>query len=69
MTKALEIMLMKEQLKSQHQTNHILHLLLTLLSFGVWVIVWRIVAVSNAEKREDIDERFAQLEAESLKKD
>lgn len=32
---------------AQKQTpNHILHLLLTLVTFGAWAIVWAIVAVS-----------------------
>jgi hypothetical protein len=69
MTKALEIMLMKEQLKSKHQTNHVLHLLLCIPTFGLWVIVWRIVAVFNEGQREAIDERFALIEMEALKKD
>lgn len=31
--------------------NHILHLLLTLFTFGLWAIVWIIVALSSGEKR------------------
>lgn len=33
-----------------HRPNHILHLLLTLLTLGVWAIVWIIVAASNHEE-------------------
>lgn len=28
-------------------TNHILHLILSLLTMGLWLIVWLIVAISN----------------------
>lgn len=31
--------------------NHILHLLLTVLTLGLWVIVWIIVAAGGGEKR------------------
>ncbi|QYW07909.1 membrane protein [Streptomyces phage RedBear] len=32
-------------------TNHVLHLLLTLVTLGLWVFVWIIVALSNKETR------------------
>ena len=31
--------------------NHILHLLLTLITFGLWAIVWIIVALTGGVKR------------------
>lgn len=31
--------------------NHILHLILTLVTFGLWAIVWVIVAASSKETR------------------
>ena len=34
--------------------NHVLHLILTLATFGLWGIVWLIVAVAGGEKREMI---------------
>lgn len=34
--------------------NHVLHLLLTLVTAGIWAIVWIILAVSGGEKREMI---------------
>jgi hypothetical protein len=33
-------------------TNHVLHLILTLITFGLWAIVWIAVAVFGGEKRE-----------------
>ncbi|WAB09844.1 membrane protein [Streptomyces phage TagePhighter] len=32
-------------------TNHVLHLILTLVTFGLWSIVWIIMAVANKETR------------------
>lgn len=34
--------------------NHVLHLILTLVTFGLWAIVWLIVALASGEKRQMI---------------
>ena len=34
--------------------NHILHLILTVLTFGFWAIVWIILALTGGEKRRTI---------------
>lgn len=34
-----------------YRTNHVLHLLLTFLTFGAWGVVWAFVAWQNASKR------------------
>jgi hypothetical protein len=34
------------------RVNHVLHLILTLVTFGLWAIVWIIVAIAGGEKRE-----------------
>jgi hypothetical protein len=41
------------------QTNHILHLLLTLVTCGLWAIVWLILALTNKMSRViiTVDER------------
>jgi hypothetical protein len=31
--------------------NHILHLLLTIMTFGFWLMVWAMVAILGGEKR------------------
>jgi hypothetical protein len=31
--------------------NHVLHLLLTLVTFGLWAIVWILLAITGGEKR------------------
>ena len=33
------------------QTNHVLHLLLTVLTFGLWAPVWAFIAWRNATQR------------------
>jgi hypothetical protein len=44
-------LLLIEMQKAKFKTNHILHLLLTLVTCGLWGIVWMIVAASNATER------------------
>lgn len=34
-----------------HPTSHVLHLLLTLVTFGLWLIVWALVAATTGENR------------------
>jgi hypothetical protein len=36
------------------QVNHVLHLILTVLTAGLWAIVWIIVAATGGEKRQMI---------------
>jgi CDP-diglyceride synthetase len=43
---------------SEHRTNHVLHLILTLVTAGVWSWVWLIVASSNISKRNKIKKKF-----------
>ena len=37
-----------------NRPNHILHLILTLVTFGLWAIIWIIIALSSGEKRRTI---------------
>lgn len=37
-----------------HRTNHVLHLILSVLTLGLWLIVWFAVAAFGGEKREMI---------------
>jgi len=36
---------------NEYKTNHILHLILSILTAGTWLIVWILVAASNSNKR------------------
>jgi hypothetical protein len=46
------------------KTNHVLHLLLSLITAGFWVPVWIMVACANCSARNDI-RRTAGLKQES----
>lgn len=35
-----------------NKVNHVLHLILTLVTLGLWVIIWLVLALSGGEKRE-----------------
>lgn len=40
----------RQTIHLQPSTSHVLHLLMTILTFGVWVIVWFLVAQSNSSQ-------------------
>lgn len=42
-------------------TNHILHLLLCIPTFGFWLIVWFVVAISNSNHNDKIQRRIDKL--------
>ena len=67
MTDLIQTEMLKEQLKSKHETSHILHLLLTIVTFGFWLIVWIGVTIYNSRKREDIDDRFTDIQVKMAK--
>jgi hypothetical protein len=37
-----------------HRPNHLLHLILSVLTLGLWLIVWLIVALAGGEKRKTV---------------
>jgi len=43
-----------DQLQTKHRTNHILHLILTICTVGIWLPFWFIVAMSNLIERRKI---------------
>ena len=44
-------MIIQQNRLAAHRTNHILHLILSLLSVGWWIPVWMLVALSNGIER------------------
>ena len=48
--------------KSRISTNHILHFFLTLLTSGLWAIVWIIATFYNQGKIKAIDRELLELE-------
>lgn len=43
------------------RVNHILHLILSLLTFGIWIIVWVLQAISVASERSAIRDKLKEL--------
>jgi hypothetical protein len=62
MTDFIQTEMLKEQLKSKHDTNHILHLVLSVITFGWWIIAWVLIAIINKGKRNNIEERFTKMQ-------
>lgn len=54
--KAMQLMSKKKK------TNHVLHLLLSLITAGLWLPVWILVAVSNSLENIRIDRKIKKME-------
>lgn len=37
-----------------HRPNHLLHLILSIITLGLWLIVWLILSIASGEKRKTI---------------
>jgi len=61
-------------IRTDHSPNHILHLLLSIITVGLWVPIWIVIAISAPNENpvcsvcggEMPEERIAQLKAESF---
>lgn len=40
------------------QVNHLLHLILTIITFGVWGLVWMVITLSAANENSSLDKRY-----------
>ena len=47
--------------RDDYKTSHVLHLLLSVFTLGIWVPVWIIVALSNAIERKKIDRALGKI--------
>lgn len=45
--------------RADYKTSHVLHLILSILTAGLWVLVWILVSISNASQRAAIDRQLA----------
>ena len=45
-----DVLILQDKL-SQYRTNHLLHFILSLFTLGLWIPVWLIVSISNANER------------------
>ena len=55
-----QLMIETNNLSSQ-KTNHILHLLLSVVSVGWWIPIWILVSISNAIERGKTERRINKL--------
>ena len=46
-------------LSKKKKTNHLLHLILSILTAGIWLILWILVAASNGSENAKIDKAIA----------
>ena len=46
---------------SSQKTNHILHLILSIISMGVWLPIWILVGANNAIERGRTESRITKL--------
>jgi len=46
---------------SSQKTSHILHLILSIISMGVWLPIWILVGASNAIERGRTESRITKL--------
>lgn len=42
----------------RHKTNHILHFLISVISFGGWVIIWLLITAGDTSSRNDIHKKY-----------
>jgi hypothetical protein len=47
-------------------TSHILHLILSLITMGIWIVPWVIIAVSNKMERTRIDSRIRSIATDDI---
>ena len=45
-------------LSKKKRTSHVLHLLLSIVTFGFWLIVWVLVAANNGSENAKIDRKI-----------
>lgn len=45
----------------KHKTSHVLHLILSILTAGLWVFVWILCAISNSIENAKLDRQINKL--------
>jgi hypothetical protein len=48
--------------RADYRTAHVLHLLLSVLSAGLWLLIWFFVAISHRNERNKIDRELRSRE-------
>ena len=60
MNKDYEIELQKLRIQ-KHRTNHILHLLISIITAGLWVPIWFIISITNSISRNQATDKIKEL--------
>ena len=45
-------------LSKKKKTSHVLHLLLSIITVGIWIIIWVLVTISNSSENAKIDRQI-----------
>ena len=58
-----------QRVYDKNKTNHILHLILALVTVGVWGVLWLLIALTNLSKRNQAEKvmRDAHMHYQKLK--
>lgn len=43
---------------AKYRTNHILHLILSIMTGGLWIFIWFLVAMKNRVETKDIERKI-----------
>ena len=54
-------------ISQKKKTAHLLHLVLTVITMGLWLVVWVLVGVSNSLENSRIDRKLSKLGANNDK--
>ncbi len=46
-------------LSKKKKTSHVLHLLLSVITGGIWILIWILVAISNSSENTKIDRQIS----------
>jgi hypothetical protein len=57
---ALQIQSTIASLTSKHKTSHVLHLLVSIVTFGWWIPVWILVGISNMNEKMKLEKKIQQ---------
>lgn len=50
------------------KTSHVLHLLLSVLTGGVWLIIWALCSIANASQNSKIDKEIEQVQTMQMQR-
>lgn len=57
-----QLMILQLQQRKK-KTSHILHLLLSVITGGLWLIIWACCSIANASQNSKIDKEIEQIQA------